>query len=197
MGATRLYIKDASELLEWQEAIRAATGRKDVACVLGAWMAGTPSESVATRIADDIRAFAGASPTIYDKALYVIASSLWLPGTALGSAIGNAAFGNKIYTIEDACPGGPSVDDALSILKDADADLWAQVTGLAKKQRAAVAAQANETAKEAIGRTIINAAEYAAEGLSSIGGKVLTVAALGLGAYVVFNLKKLFGGPNG
>lgn len=197
MGATRLYIKDASELLEWQEAIRAATGRKDVACVLGAWMAGTPSESVATRIADDIRAYAGANPTIYDKALYVIASSLWLPGTALGSAIGNAAFGNKIYTIEDACPGGPSVDDALSILKDADADLWAQVTGLAKKQRAAVAAQANETAKEAIGRNIINAAEYAAEGLSSIGGKVLTVAALGLGAYILFNVKKLFGGSNG
>lgn len=197
MGATRLYIKDAAELLEWQLRIREATGRQDVACVIGAWMAGIPSESVATRIADDIRATVGPNPTAYDKALHVVTAVFWLYGKALGSAAGNAAFGSKIWTIEDECPNGPSVDDALGILKDADPDLWAQVTGLGQKQRAAVAVQANETAKEQLGRDVINAAKFAADGLTSFGSTAVKLGGLALAAYVLFNVKKLFGGKDG
>jgi len=184
------HIKSAAELLDWQEAIKAATGRQDVACVIGAWMAGLPSASMADRIVSDIAALnAENKPKGYvDWALSQAGKLFVYPIAIVASAAGNVAYGDKLYTIEDACPNGPSVSDALGILKDADKDLWIGATKTGELQRTAVAMQANQTARENLGKDLIDAAKYASTSLDSLTGGLVTVAKWGL---VLWGLSKI------
>lgn len=176
-------IKNASELYDWQQRIKAATGRDDVSCVIGAWMAGIPSASTVDRVAADYRTMVRDEASIKN-----LLHNLWYsPGTALGSLLGNAVYGDDLYTLEDACPSGLTLDQALRILRDSDRDLWTQVTGVGEIQRAKVAEQANETARENLGRDVLDAGRYVFDGLDRLTGLV-TAAKVGIGlgiAYVV------------
>lgn len=180
-------IKNADELFEWQQAIRAATGRQDVADVIGAWMAGLPSASMVDRIKSDLQALnAENKPSGYvDWALSQLGKALIYPIALLGSAAGNVGYAGKIYTIEQACPNGPPLADALDILRDADRELWQAVTQTGELQRASVAAQANATARENLGRDLIDAARYAGAGLNDLTGGLVTVAKWGLGLWLL------------
>lgn len=179
-------IKSADELYEWQQAIRAATGRQDVADVIGAWMSGLPTASMVDRIKSDIVALNDENkPSGWsDWVLSQFGKVLVGPIALLGSAAGNIGYGDKIWTIEKQCPNGPPLSDALSILKDADSDLYRRVTETGQLQREVVAKQANDTARENLGRDLLSAAKYAGAGLDDLTGGLVTVAKWGLLAWV-------------
>lgn len=178
-------IKNAEELYEWQQAIRAATGRQDVADVIGSWMAGLPSKSVADRLWQEWQAQTKAAPNMAAAWAVAIASFLTLPATVLGTTLGELQYGGKIYTIEDANPNGPPLADALDILRDADRDLWGRATTAGELQRTAVAAQANKTGREELGRDIVSGTGYALDGLNNLTGGLVTVAKVGLGLWII------------
>lgn len=179
-------IKSADELYEWQQAIRAATGRQDVADVIGAWMSGLPTSSMVDRIKSDIVALNDENKPAgwADWVLSQFGKVLVGPIALLGSAAGNIGYGDKIWTIEKQCPNGPPLSDALSILKDADSDLYRRVTETGQLQREVVAKQANDTARENLGRDLLSAAKYAGAGLDDLTGGLVTVAKWGLLAWV-------------
>jgi len=179
-------IKSADELYEWQQAIRAATGRQDVADVIGAWMSGLPTASMVGRIKSDIAALNNENKPAgwSDWVLSQFGKILVGPIALLGSAAGNIGYGDKIWTIEKQCPNGPPLSDALSILKDADSDLYRRVTETGQLQREVVAKQANDTARENLGRDLLSAAKYAGAGLDDLTGGLVTVAKWGLLAWV-------------
>jgi hypothetical protein len=119
-----------------------------------------------------------------DWALSQLGKALVYPVALLGSAAGNIGYGSKIWTIEKQCPNGPQLSEALSILKDADADLYRQVTETGQLQRQAVAQQANDTARENLGSDLLSAAKYAGAGLDDLTGGLVTVAKFGLLAWI-------------
>lgn len=180
-------IKNASELYDWQMAIKAATGRDDVACVIGAWMAGVPSSSTVDRVAADYRAVIASEVNVAN----LVRNLFYSPGTALGSLVGNLTYGDEIYTIEQACPGGLTVAQALRVLKDADADLWERVTQSGELQRARVAEQANATARENLGRDVIDATKYVLSGLDRATG-LWTAVRWGVAAGVLYGVSRLW-----
>jgi len=181
-------IKNASELYEWQQQIKAATGRDDVSCVIGAWMAGIPSASTLDRVAADYRTVVRDEVSIKN----LLHNLFYSPGTALGSLIGNKVYGDDLYTLEDACASGLGLDAALSLLKDADADLWRRVTQTGELQRAEVAHQANATARENLGRDVLDAGKYVFDGLDQLTGLV-TAAKVGIGLGIAWLFTRWLG----
>lgn len=180
-------IKNASELYDWQMAIKAATGRDDVACLIGAWMAGVPSSSVAMRVLAD---YVAAGKT-KDTALTLVRSLFYGPGAILGSVLGNVVWGDDLYTLEQACPGGLTLEQAMRILKDADRELWERVTQGGELQRNLVAQQANATARENLGRDVINAGKYVLAGLEGATG-LWTAVRWGIAVGIAYSLSRLW-----
>jgi hypothetical protein len=177
-------IKSADELYEWQQAIRAATGRQDVADVIGAWMSGLPTESFATQLWEEWQAQTKSAPNMAWAWGASILSFLTLPATLLGTTAASLQYGGKIWTIEKQCPNGPPLSEALNILKDADRDLWGRATTTGELQRTATKAQANETGRQELGRDIIKGTGYVLGGLDDLTGGLVTVAKWGLLAWI-------------
>lgn len=140
---------NVTQLHSLVDRIEKATKSKDVAGVLGYWMAGTPSKSLQGLFDQLAQSQAGAS--WWQK---IPGTSVVIPGIAgakaFGAAVGLLVYGGKLYYIEDAYPNGPSPQDAMATLFLADPGLSQEVLAAGTGQRAFIAAQVNKVASQSL-----------------------------------------------
>lgn len=112
----------AQELQDILPQLDAAVG-KSAACVIGNWMGGAPPASLLDQIKQQ------------DTGWFTKNSLVGYVAAYFGKQVG----GGYIPTIEDACPGGPSIDAALAKLQAASPDLYAQAMGQGTQHRTVLA----------------------------------------------------------
>lgn len=172
---------------------------KDAQCVIMSWVGGVP-ESSFDKLGQSAKA------TFIDAGWWN-----FIPVVAVGSQLGNLAGEayqyakvGKIYTLADACPGGPTIDVALASLMNPiggdpvlgleivklatghRANLVKQVVGNTQQHRKKLAADAAEYAYDAVTGAIKNTigfkGMYALTGIAATVGVVLGIG-LAIGGY--------------
>jgi hypothetical protein len=138
----------AQRLQELLPKLDAAVGRANT-CVIGNWMGGAPPASLADQIEESNAGW-------WTKNSLVGYVAAWM-GMQWG--------GGHIWSIEDSCPGGPPIDQALQKLFVADPVLFDEVMGRGQAHRDDVAQQLERTGDEAAAKVF----RYPLQKLADVG----------------------------
>ena len=174
---------DKNTWQQWAAAIDKTSINDKAKCVITSWLGGVP-ESSFDKFSQDAKA--AWNDTHWWQLLPVT-----LPGTILWNVAGAAfetAKAGGIYTLSDACPGGPTIEEAFALLMNpvtGDPTLAVDVMRVAAGHRAHLVQSVVENTQQNRKELVANAAAAAYDGVSNTLGKLypdgFAGAALGIG----------------
>lgn len=182
---------NAAKLQEILPRLQAATDIS-TACVIGNWMGGAPSKSMLGNYGQVLK-----SLDWKDGIVTMLTGGTWVIWKLGAGAAGLTLGGGKIWTIEDSCPGGPTLSEALATLftasqfKGTDPQLWNEVMGLGQAHREHLAQQ--QEIED--GKQMQAMAEYVATGIKDVAAPVGSL--LGILGFVTRNALPIAVGVGG